>query len=246
MVLLLMAIFIIAHSKRKRKCFSAKILQSNVKNMSTLRKFVKVDSNDTAGINRQKRDGKRFSADEINAFRIWRLRRRWADYQTSALIMACYINGLDADEQTALTEAMLNSGDVLIFPTLTLRLPTSIRPAAVGDKTSMIIAPLVAACVVAVPMISGRGLGHTGGTLDKLESIKGYNVNLSIAEFRKIIKQCGFAMTGQTAEIAPADRKSTRCGTRRRPLRIFLYRRFDYVEKTRRRFRRARFGRENR
>src|SRR5262249_47493200 len=74
-------------------------------------------------------------------------------------------------------------------------------------KTSLIIAPLVAACGVAVPMISGRGLGHTGGTLDKLESIPGYNVNLSTEDFRTIIKKCGFAMTGQTSEIAPADKK---------------------------------------
>jgi pyrimidine-nucleoside phosphorylase len=84
---------------------------------------------------------------------------------------------------------------------------TSILPAAVGDKTSLIIAPLAAACGVAVPMISGRGLGHTGGTLDKLEAIPGYRVNLSADEFYRVIDKCGFAMAGQTAKIAPADKK---------------------------------------
>jgi pyrimidine-nucleoside phosphorylase len=155
----------------------------------------------------KKRDGKRFSADEINSFISGVCDGAWADYQTSALIMACYINGLDADEQTALTEAMLHSGDVLDFSDIDAPKADKHSTGGVGDKTSMIIAPLVAACGVAVPMISGRGLGHTGGTLDKLESIAGYDVNLSIAEFRKIIKKCGFAMTGQTSEIAPADRK---------------------------------------
>ena len=77
----------------------------------------------------------------------------------------------------------------------------------VGDKTSLMIAPLAAACGVAVPMISGRGLGHTGGTLDKLESIPGYDVNLSLANFKKVLKKCGFALGGQTKQIAPADKK---------------------------------------
>jgi pyrimidine-nucleoside phosphorylase len=175
--------------------------------MSAMQKFDKVTAMTPQELISKKRDGKRFSAEEINVFVTGVCDGSWADYQTSALIMACYINGLDADEQTALTEAMLNSGDVLDFSDINAPVADKHSTGGIGDKTSMIIAPLVAACVVAVPMISGRGLGHTGGTLDKLESIKGYNVNLSIAEFRKIIKQCGFAMTGQTAEIAPADRK---------------------------------------
>ncbi|HEX8636741.1 MAG TPA: thymidine phosphorylase, partial [Pyrinomonadaceae bacterium] len=154
-----------------------------------------------------KRDGKRLSDGEINAFVAGVCNGGWADYQTSALIMACYLNGLDAGEQAALTEAMLHSGDVLDFSDIDAPVADKHSTGGVGDKTSMIIAPLVAVCGVAVPMISGRGLGHTGGTLDKLESITGYNVNLSAAEFRKVIRTCGYAMTGQTAEIAPADRK---------------------------------------
>src|SRR5690242_15571639 len=121
--------------------------------------------------------------------------------------MAIYLNGMDQNEQQALTEAMLNSGNILDFTDIPKPKADKHSTGGVGDKTSLIIAPLVAACGVAVPMISGRGLGHTGGTLDKLESIPGYNVNLSTQEFRDIIKKCGFAMSGQTADIAPADKK---------------------------------------
>src|SRR5690242_4605044 len=121
--------------------------------------------------------------------------------------MAVYLNGMDQDEQQILTEAMLNSGKILDFSDIPKPKADKHSTGGVGDKTSLIIAPLVAACGVAVPMISGRGLGHTGGTLDKLESIPGYNVNLSTQEFRDIIKKCGFAMSGQTADIAPADKK---------------------------------------
>jgi pyrimidine-nucleoside phosphorylase len=156
---------------------------------------------------RKKRDGGRFLPEEINAFITGVCDESWADYQISALVMACFINGLRQTEQNALVEAMLNSGETLDFSDIDAPLADKHSTGGVGDKTSLIIAPLVAACGVAVPMISGRGLGHTGGTLDKLESIASYNVNLSIAEFKEIIKKCGFAMAGQTADIVPADRK---------------------------------------
>ena len=156
---------------------------------------------------RKKRDGETLTDSEINAFVRGVTGETWADYQTSALLMAMYLNGLDAGEQNALTRAMLDSGERMDFSDIDLPVADKHSTGGVGDKTSLIIAPLVAACGVAVPMISGRGLGHTGGTLDKLESIKGYNVNLGTEEFKTIIKTCGFAMSGQTARIAPADKK---------------------------------------
>lgn len=156
---------------------------------------------------RKKRDGGRFVPEEINAFIAGVTDGSWADYQISALLMACFINGLRQTEQTALVDAMLSSGETLDFTDIEAPIADKHSTGGVGDKTSLIIAPLAAACGIAVPMISGRGLGHTGGTLDKLESISGYNVNLSTAEFKEIIKKCGFAMAGQTADIVPADRK---------------------------------------
>ncbi len=155
----------------------------------------------------KKRDGAELSADEINSFIDGVCDGSWADYQISALIMAMFIRGLNPGEQDALTRAMLHSGEVLDFSDIDAPKADKHSTGGVGDKTSLIIAPLVAACGVAVPMISGRGLGHTGGTLDKLEAIPGYNVKLSKAEFRAIITKCGFAMAGQTAEMAPADKK---------------------------------------
>ncbi|MGC2235395.1 MAG: thymidine phosphorylase [Pyrinomonadaceae bacterium] len=155
----------------------------------------------------KKRDGGKFSSAEIDAFIKGVTRKSWADYQISALLMAMFLNGLDIDEQNALTRAMLHSGEILDFSDIEKPKADKHSTGGVGDKTSLIIAPVVAACGVAVPMISGRGLGHTGGTLDKLESISGFNVRLSTEEFRQIIKKCGFAMAGQTAEIAPADKK---------------------------------------
>jgi len=156
---------------------------------------------------RKKRDGGRFLPEEIKAFVQGVCNDAWADYQISALLMAMFINGLNQTEQNALTEAMLDSGEILDFSDLGAPIADKHSTGGVGDKTSLLIAPIVAACGVAVPMISGRGLGHTGGTLDKLESIPGYNVNLSKEKFKQIIKKNGFAMTGQTAEIVPADRK---------------------------------------
>ena len=156
---------------------------------------------------RIKRDGEQLTRENIDEFVTGVCDNSWADYQISALIMAMFLNGLDLDEQDALVHAMLHSGEILDFSDINLPKADKHSTGGVGDKTSLIIAPLVAACDIAVPMISGRGLGHTGGTLDKLESIQGYNVNLPTEEFHRVIRKCGFAMTGQTADIAPADKK---------------------------------------
>jgi pyrimidine-nucleoside phosphorylase len=156
---------------------------------------------------RKKRDGKNLSREEIGFFINGVTSGKVADYQISALLMAIYLNGMNDDEQQALTEAMLNSGNILDFSDIPKPKADKHSTGGVGDKTSLIIAPMVAACGVCVPMISGRGLGHTGGTLDKLESIPGYRVNLSASEFRKTLEDVGYAMAGQTAEIAPADKK---------------------------------------
>lgn len=155
----------------------------------------------------KKRDGKTLSQPEINNFIGGVCGGGWTDYQISALLMACFINGLNTDEQTFLTRAMLESGESLDFSGIDTPLADKHSTGGVGDKTSLIIAPLAAACGVIVPMISGRGLGHTGGTLDKLESIENYNVQLTTAEFYETIKKCGFALCGQTEKIVPADRK---------------------------------------
>lgn len=155
----------------------------------------------------KKRDGKILSQQEIDDFIGGVCSESWADYQISALVMACFINGLNADEQISLTQAMLKSGETLNFSGIAAPKVDKHSTGGVGDKTSLIIAPLAAACGVAVPMISGRGLGHTGGTLDKLESIAGYNVKLNAEEFYDTIEKCGFALAGQTEKIVPADRK---------------------------------------
>jgi pyrimidine-nucleoside phosphorylase len=155
----------------------------------------------------KKRDGNVLTAEEIKLFIDGVCDSSWADYQITALIMAMFIRGLDNGEQDALVREMLYSGDVLDLADIDLPVADKHSTGGVGDKTSLIIAPLAAACGLAVPMISGRGLGHTGGTLDKLESIPDFNVNLTTEEFKVVLKKCGFAMAGQTAEIAPADKK---------------------------------------
>jgi len=155
----------------------------------------------------KKRDGGKLSRDEIDAFIRGVTDGSWTDYQITALIMAMFIHELDFEEQAFITHAMLYSGEILEFPDIDLPIADKHSTGGVGDKTSLIIAPLAAACGMAVPMVSGRGLAHTGGTLDKLESIPGYSVNLSVAEFKKVVAECGFAMNGQTAQIAPADKR---------------------------------------
>lgn len=156
---------------------------------------------------RKKRDHKELSREEIGFFIDGVTSGRIADYQISALLMAIFLNGMTHNEQQALTEAMLNSGNILDFSDISKPKADKHSTGGVGDKTSLLIAPMVAACGASVPMISGRGLGHTGGTLDKLESIPGYRVNLSADEFKNVLKSVGYAMAGQTAELAPADKK---------------------------------------
>ena len=156
---------------------------------------------------RKKRDGVELSGHEIEAFVGAYTRGDIPDYQVSAWLMAVVLRGMTRPETTALTDAMLRSGEVLDFSSMAPRKVDKHSTGGVGDKTSLVLAPLAAAAGVAVPMISGRGLGHTGGTLDKLEAIPGFNVNLPVAEFRRVLDACGCAMIGQTAEIAPADRK---------------------------------------
>ncbi|MBP7416609.1 MAG: thymidine phosphorylase [Pyrinomonadaceae bacterium] len=155
----------------------------------------------------KKRDGKILSDVEIGLFIDGVCDGSWADYQISALVMAMFMGGMNQREQDAITRAMLESGTVMDFSDIDAPKADKHSTGGVGDKTSLVIAPIAAACGIAVPMISGRGLGHTGGTLDKLEAIPGFNVNLSFPKFKKILKTCGMALAGQTKDIAPADKK---------------------------------------
>jgi pyrimidine-nucleoside phosphorylase len=132
---------------------------------------------------------------------------RVPDYQMSALLMAVVWRGLSADELAALTDAMLDSGDRLRFDGFPIPRVDKHSTGGIGDKVSLLLAPMVASCGVAVPMMSGRGLGHTGGTLDKLESIPGFRTALSLSEAREQVERIGCVMLGQTPEIAPADKK---------------------------------------
>ena len=156
---------------------------------------------------RKKRDGCELSRVEIESLVNAYTNGDIPDYQVSAWLMAVVLRGMTRGETAALTDAMLHSGEVLDLSALRARKVDKHSTGGVGDKTSLVLAPLAAAAGVAVPMISGRGLGHTGGTLDKLESIPGFNVNLSVEDFRRVLETCGCAMIGQTAQIAPADRK---------------------------------------
>ena len=156
---------------------------------------------------RKKRDGVELSRAEIEDLVAAYTKNEIPDYQVSAWLMAVVLKGMTRPETAALTDAMLRSGEVLDLSSLRASKVDKHSTGGVGDKTSLVLAPLAAAAGVAVPMISGRGLGHTGGTLDKLEAIPGFNVNLPVAEFRRVLEVCGCAMIGQTAEIAPADRK---------------------------------------
>ena len=155
----------------------------------------------------RKRDGGRVEAGEWRA-----LTRAYAaghvpDYQMAAFLMAAYIRGLDRTETSALTDAMLASGATLDLTHLGIGRVDKHSTGGVGDKVSLVLAPLVASLGVAVPMMSGRGLGHTGGTLDKLESIPGFRTTLTLDEAKRQIERIGCALIGQSAEIAPVDRK---------------------------------------
>ena len=158
---------------------------------------------------RRKRDGGVLSPEDIHAFVAGATDGSWADYQCAALLMAIVLRGMTLDEAAALTDAMVHSG---------MRVDLGRRhdgtvpvdkhsTGGVGDKTSLILAPLAAACGAVVPMMSGRGLGHTGGTLDKLEAIPGFRTRLSLDEMRRALDRRRCALIGQTAEIAPADKR---------------------------------------
>jgi pyrimidine-nucleoside phosphorylase len=156
---------------------------------------------------RKKRDSGEHSREEVDFLISGYTRGEIPDYQMAAWLMAVWLRGMNRSELAALTEAMLYSGEVLSLSDLPGKKVDKHSTGGVGDKTSLILAPIVAAGGLTVPMISGRGLGHTGGTLDKLESIAGFNVNLSLDQFRRVLRECGMGLIGQTAEIAPADKK---------------------------------------
>jgi pyrimidine-nucleoside phosphorylase/thymidine phosphorylase len=156
---------------------------------------------------RKKREGGELTQAEIESLVNGYTRGEVPDYQVSAWLMAVLLKGLTRAETAALTDTMLRSGEVLDFSDLGARKVDKHSTGGVGDKTSLVLAPVAAAGGLIVPMISGRGLGHTGGTLDKLEAIPGFKVGIPVAQFRKILETIGCCMIGQTAEIAPADRK---------------------------------------
>jgi pyrimidine-nucleoside phosphorylase len=156
---------------------------------------------------RKKRDSGEHSREEIEFLVSAYTRDEIPDYQMAAWLMATWIRGLSGAEIASLTEAMLHSGEVITFPEIPGKKVDKHSTGGVGDKTSLILAPIVAAGGLTVPMISGRGLGHTGGTLDKLESIPGFKTSLTLGEFRRVLAECGMGLIGQTKEIAPADKK---------------------------------------
>src|SRR5690242_6788599 len=156
---------------------------------------------------RKKRDGASLAREEIFDFIQSYTRGEIPDYQCSALLMAIFFRGLSGQETADLTEAMMKSGVTLDLSDFPQPKVDKHSTGGVGDKTSLVIAPVAAAGGLMVPMISGRGLGHTGGTLDKLESIPGFNTHLSLTEFRRVLGACGMGMIGQTDDLAPADRK---------------------------------------
>jgi pyrimidine-nucleoside phosphorylase len=161
---------------------------------------------------RKKRDAGELTREEIDFVIQGATRDTIPDYQLAAWLMAVFLRGMTSAELAALTESMLHSGQVLDYSDLPGKKVDKHSTGGVGDKTSLVLAPVVAAASDAraclyIPMISGRGLGHSGGTLDKLESIPGFNVNLSLAEFRRVLEKCGCGLIGQTPEIAPADKK---------------------------------------
>ena len=156
---------------------------------------------------RAKRDGGELSPAAIREFVHAAAHGTWPDYQLSALLMAICLRGMTSGETATLTREMADSGTVFDLSAIPGIKVDKHSTGGVGDKVSLVLAPLVAACGAVVPMMSGRGLGHTGGTLDKLEAIPGFRVDLSEAEFKRTLRTIGVAMIGQTAEVAPADKK---------------------------------------
>src|SRR5947209_1235608 len=156
---------------------------------------------------RKKRDGCELTREEIQFIVAGYTGAQFPDYQMSAWLMAVLLRGMSGPEIATLTEAMLHSGVTLDWSDLPGKKVDKHSTGGVGDKTSLILAPIVAAGGLLVPMISGRGLGHTGGTLDKLESIPGFNVNLAPEKMREVLRKCGMVLVGQTEQIVPADKK---------------------------------------
>ncbi|MBQ7408509.1 MAG: pyrimidine-nucleoside phosphorylase [Clostridia bacterium] len=154
-----------------------------------------------------KRDNKILTEEQIKFFISGYVSGEIPDYQASALCMAIYFNGMNIEETTALTLAIRDSGDKLHFDNIEGLRVDKHSTGGVGDKTSLIVAPVVASCGVKLAKMSGRGLGHTGGTVDKLESIPGFRVDIPTDEFEKIVNKTGIAIVGQSAELAPADKK---------------------------------------
>jgi pyrimidine-nucleoside phosphorylase len=155
----------------------------------------------------KKRDGKRLDEKEIEFMILEYTKGNIPDYQMAAFLMAVFIRGMDDRETTALTIAMLDSGDRINLNRIGKKTVDKHSTGGVGDKTSLVLAPVVAASDIPIPMMSGRGLGHSGGTLDKLESIPGFRTNLTEDEFIDAVKKVGLAIIGQTRTLAPADRK---------------------------------------
>jgi len=160
-----------------------------------------------ASVIARKRDGFALTREEIASFVQGATGGSWADYQLSAMLMAIYLRGMNGAETIELTAAVMRSGRIANLSGVPAPKVDKHSTGGVGDKISLHLAPMVAACGACVPMVSGRGLGHTGGTLDKLESIPGFRVNLTLAEFEAQVGRVGLAIVGQTGELAPADRK---------------------------------------
>ena len=154
----------------------------------------------------RKRDGLKLTRSEIESCVNAYVHSGMPDYQMAALLMAIYLKGMDDEETVWLTDVMLKSGDMVHFPPSNQLYVDKHSTGGVGDKVSIILAPLVASCGAKVPMLSGRGLGHTGGTLDKLESIPGYRTDLSIAKFKNAVQSVGCVIASQTTQMAPADK----------------------------------------
>ncbi|MDG1752056.1 MAG: thymidine phosphorylase [Thalassotalea sp.] len=156
---------------------------------------------------RSKRDGLNLSQQNINDFVDGLVTGKFNDAQVGSMAMAIFQQGMNTDEIVQLTDAMMHSGDVITWPELDKPVVDKHSTGGVGDKVSFMLAAIVASCGAYVPMIAGRGLGHTGGTVDKLESIKGFNVQPSIADFKRITKELGVAIISQTDNLAPADKR---------------------------------------
>ena len=155
----------------------------------------------------KKRDGHALNEEEIRFFIDGYTRGDIPDYQMAAMAMAIFLRGMNAAETAVLTDAMMRSGDLIDTSSIAAPRVDKHSTGGIGDKISLVLAPLLACCGAAVPMISGRGLGITGGTLDKLASIPGYRTDLSEEEFVRVVRTCGCSITGQTARLVPADRK---------------------------------------